>query len=249
VKCIIKYWIAFLLVMVASCLLGQDQTGTWNWDRSVELHSHFCMAQETNSDTSNETVSVTGLKKPALGILLSAAIPGTGEFYSGSWIKGAIFLGIETGLWIGYMHYRDEGLELEDRFHDYADAHWHEEDWILKGGDQDGTHTLPETKTQQYYEMIGKYDQFKQGWDDWESTGSAMTPHRDYYETLRDDSNQELIKASYCAMIVLANHVISAFDAGWTIKRHNREIKSKARVGIKKVRDEYVPMFSIYLNW
>ena len=28
------------------------------------------------------------------------------------------------------------------------------------------THHLPATKTQQYYEMIGKYDQFRYGWSD-----------------------------------------------------------------------------------
>ena len=249
-KLIVKYMVVSLLMIYTSNHFGQDQTATLSWDRSVELRSHFCLVQENHLNESNENISFSSVKKPAVGILLSAAVPGAGEFYSGSWIKGAIFLGIETGLWIGYIKFRDKGLEWEDIFHDYANEHWSEERWISNGGDPDeGTHTLPSTKTQQYYEMIGKYDQFMQGWDDWVVDGPSLTPHRDYYETIRDKSNQELIKASYCAMIVLANHVISAFDAGWTVKNHNRKIKSKARVSIEKGRDEYIPMLTMDLNW
>jgi hypothetical protein len=79
--------------------------------------------------------------------------------------------------------------------------------------------------------------------------GPSLTPHRDHYETLRDNSNQELIKASYCAMIVLANHVFSAFDASWSVRRHNRKLESKARMGLQKVRNEVVPVLSMSLSW
>jgi hypothetical protein len=38
----------------------------------------------------------------------------------------------------------------------------------LAGGSSQFTHNLPETKTQQYYEMIGKYHQFSCGWNDFD---------------------------------------------------------------------------------
>ena len=239
-----------LLLILSSAVSGQSLIGTESWDRSVELRSHFCMNQQEDSRVSGSTVSVTGTKRPLVGVLLSAAVPGAGEIYSGSWIKGAVFLGIEAGLWIYYVQFQNKGQDWEDIFHIYANEHWSKDRWISNGGDADeGTHTLPSTKTQQYYEMIGKYNQFMEGWDDWVLNGPSLTPHRDYYETLRDNSNQELIKASYCAMLVLANHVISAFDASWTVKRHNRKIESKARMGLQKVRDEYVPVLSMNLSW
>ena len=239
-----------LLLVLSSNVFGQGSTDTKGWERSVELRSHFCMNQQEDSSVSGSAVSVTGRKKPLAGVLLSVVVPGAGEIYSGSWIKGAIFVGIETGLWIYYVQFQNKGKDWENIFHVYADEHWSKEQWELKGGDSDeGTHTLPSTKTQQYYEMIGKYNQFMQGWDDWVQGGPNLTPRRNYYETLRDNSNQELIKASYCAMVVLANHVISAFDASWTIKRYNRKIESKARMGLQKVRDEYVPVLSMDLNW
>jgi len=239
-----------LLLIFSSAVFGQGSIGTDSWNRSVELRSHFCMNQQQDSKGSGSVVSIEGRKKPAVGVLLSAAVPGAGEIYSGSWIKGAVFLGIETGLWIYYVQFHDKGKDWENIFHDYADTHWSKDKWIANGGDQgEGTHTLPSTKTQQYYEMIGKYNQFMEGWDDWEQSGPSLTRHRDYYETLRDNSNKELIKASYCAMVALANHVISAFDASWTIRKHNRKIESKTRMGLQKVRDEYVPVLTMNLSW
>ena len=39
---------------------------------------------------------------------------------------------------------------------------------LLDGGSDQFTHNLPKTKTQQYYEMVGKYHQFACGWNDFE---------------------------------------------------------------------------------
>lgn len=41
-------------------------------------------------------------------------------------------------------------------------------------------HHLPDQKTQQYYEMIGKYEQFRWGWDDY-SDSSRSSLHREAY--------------------------------------------------------------------
>ena len=190
------------------------------------------------------------MKKPAVGILLSAAVPGAGELYAGKWIKGAIFMSAEIILWIGYGHFSGEGQEYEDTFHAYADAHWSEERWRAgwEEGDPD-THTLPSTKTQQYYEMIGKYDQFKEGWDDYYEGGPDLTPRRNYYEGLRHQSNVEFKRASYCAMAALANHVLSAFDAAFTIRNANRRVESGMRVGLMRAGDSATPCFVLNVSW
>jgi hypothetical protein len=82
----------------------------------------------------------------------------------------------------------------------FADQHWIEDNYrawlqdslgITSGSDQDSfwnkekqrwdwlSHHLPDKKDQQYYEMIGKYDQFKYGWDDFPDDSSQ--PHRNTY--------------------------------------------------------------------
>lgn len=195
--------------------------------------------------------SVTNEKKQALGVAMSALVPGSGEMYAGSWIKGAIFIGVETALWYGYIKYYGRGKDWEDIFHDYADTHWEKERWLSYYNPETdpSTHTLPDTKTQQYYEMIGKYDQFKQGWDDWYAGGPDLTPNRFYYEGLRHSSNEEFKRASYCAMLVLANHVISAFDTGFTIRSKNRTVKGDMNLSMVTGSVSTVPAVNAVVSW
>ena len=227
-----------------------------------------------------------GKKSPLLSGVLSAVVPGAGQFYNEDyWIAG-IFVAVEAALITTAVVYDNKGDDQTNFFQNYADDYtnpnhhwsvvdyaewlvtyhnadrskiiisedqnlppWQRVDWNELNAAEVGSHHLYPHGDQQYYEMIGKYNQFMEGWDDWIQGGPSLTPHRDYYETLRDNSNKELIKASYCAMIALANHVISAFDASWSVRRHNRKIESKARMGLKKVRGEYVPVLTMDLSW
>jgi hypothetical protein len=196
---------------------------------------------------STETISP---KKPMLAAALSVAVPGAGEFYAGSWIKGTVFFAIEVAAWVGYSHYTDKGDNLRTTFRSYADTHWSEERWeSLKDLNDPSTHMLPESKTQQYYEMIGKYNQFKKGWDDWRSDGLDLTPHRDYYESMRHDHNHQLINASRCTMAVLTNHLLSAMDAAWTVHRHNRSIRAALGTDVIMAQSEAVPVLSLRMAW
>lgn len=190
-------------------------------------------------------------KKPFWGAVFSAAIPGTGQMWGGSWLKGVLFLGLETALWVSYDSYSDKGKEWEDRFIKFADTHWDENRWRTQYNENEEpkTHDLPSEKTQQYYEMIGKYDEFKWGWDDYVSGGPELTEHREYYENLRHKSNTELKKASTCAMIVMANHVISSLDAAWTIHRKNLKLKAFLQPQYKYQAYSFIPMASIQLMW
>ena len=72
-----------------------------------------------------------------------------------------------------------------------------------------------------------------------------MTSNRNEYEEMRDKSNAEFKKASYCGMVVLANHLISALDAAWTIRGINRQVESKVRIGLKPVQHDLTPFLSV----
>jgi hypothetical protein len=118
------------------------------------------------------------------------------------------------------------------------------------------SHRLPETKTQQYYEMIGKYPgQFGNAWDDanFDSQYSGpdkITSHNDYYMSMRDDSNRYYDMAQYGLMAALVNHVISAIDAGFTARRYNRQ-HFAIEMSYKNInyKSEYVNMFGLDLSW
>lgn len=114
------------------------------------------------------------------------------------------------------------------------------------------THHLPETKTQQYYEMIGKYPkQFGNAWFDgdfnavYQDFGQGnITPMNDFYATMRDDANQFYKTAGYGSMVVLINHIVSAIDAGFTANSFNKR-QIQATYQNKRYVDEYVNMFGL----
>jgi len=118
------------------------------------------------------------------------------------------------------------------------------------------THRLPETKTQQYYEMIYKYlTQFGNGWEDadffytYYGNTNDMSPQMFAYRDMRNDMNEYYDTAATATNIILINHVLSALDAAWTASRYNREITMKIRAYNKRYFDENIQMVGINLSW
>jgi len=95
------------------------------------------------------------------------------------------------------------------------------------------SHTLPPYGEQQYYELIGKYPQFNQGWDDAQPTfnyGEALTARFLYYADERGKANRAYETASTMVTIALVNHLVSAIDAALTAGSANRGFHAEAGV-------------------
>lgn len=84
---------------------------------------------------------------------------------------------------------------------------------------------------QQYYENLGKYDQFKWGWSDY--LGNPDTPNRSTYLSQRKRANDYYGKATTFVMVSLANHVLSAFEAAISTKSYNRKGEKFAQAALK----------------
>ena len=96
-----------------------------------------------------------------------------------------------------------------------------------------------------FYEGIGKYDQFVAGWDDarsnWEiiykniKDGEneliVMTPNKQRYLELRNNSNVLYKNAKFAASVLLFNHIFSALDALWNANK-NKELSYNLDVSI-----------------
>lgn len=121
------------------------------------------------------------------------------------------------------------------------------------------THELPSSNTQQYYEMIGKYlSQFGFGWDDefddpdttqyWDGRFEDNNPT--IYNNMRYDSNKLLDNATIALEIVLVNHVISALDAGFLVRRQNkRAVETSLNVEQKMFNREPITMAGVVIRW
>jgi hypothetical protein len=179
-------------------------------------------------------------KSPLKAFAMSLAIPGAGQYYTGSKIKAGTFLAADLLLWGGYLMYHGKGSDQEKSYKNYADQHYSStafNDWwgTLPDSTQNGySHRLPATRNHEYYENIGKYDQFQPGWDDYATLGWPppplpgetrdydATPNRITYLNMRKKANDYFSNASTMAMVSIANHLVSAFDAAISAKKYNR---------------------------
>jgi len=78
-------------------------------------------------------------KSPWLAGLLSAALPGAGEFYTGSYVKAGIFFGVEVATWVISSTYNRKGDRQTAFFKAYANEHYSPiryAQWLYKYVDQ-----------------------------------------------------------------------------------------------------------------
>jgi len=127
------------------------------------------------------------VKSVKTSFLLSLCVPGAGEFYAGSPIKGAAFLAVEAAAWTGFLILNGKGNDGEDAYRVFADEHWDFDyyynwfvtfdkpdiyteqlpvDTVVHISGSDTTLEFIPDKNHDYYEMLGKYDWFVLGWED-----------------------------------------------------------------------------------
>lgn len=276
----------FCMASMTSAKDGRESATAELFTNSPQHELRWNLQNEMAQESVPET-GAAATKSVGKGVLMSAVLPGAGQFYAGSKIKGAAFLAIEAISLIAHFKYDAKGNDLEDEFEAAADAEWSEEaywDWIsqvsnITSGSIDDlrkwehdhfSHFLPEKKGQQYYENVGKYNQFIIGWRDFREqiVGSdiftyddylssvyngesllTISPTRNDYTETRKDANDNFKHATTFGTITLLNHVAAALDAGLTIKRNNTRID--AQLGFRGLRyeDELVSALWLGVTW
>jgi hypothetical protein len=104
------------------------------------------------------------------------------------------------------------------------------------------SHSLPKFREQQYYELIGKYNQFKFGWKDYPAdiNGIPVSDGGRYddmipqqlldYAVDRGKANDYYYAASFAVKALVINHVLSAFDAILSTASYNHSISATVQV-------------------
>lgn len=85
---------------------------------------------------------------------------------------------------------------------------------------------LDPIRTGEFYENIGKYDQFSGGWKDFKNHNVkpdtvVMTPIREDYLNQRLESNDALKRATNFVTVIMFNHLASAFHAQIVAKNYS----------------------------
>lgn len=192
-------------------------------------------------------------RSPRRAFLYSALVPGSGELWAGAGRRAVLFFGLEVAGLGTYITWNGKGKDLEDDFRARADQEynpWNYLGWRASRNSRFSsiTHALPcssyvaaapsstpvadaiadcpGSEKQQFYELIGKYNQFVAGWKDLvgpdgnpavatevDSAENFSSDLRLSYEEDRDESNKYLKRASNALGFLLVNHVLSAIDA------------------------------------
>ena len=234
---------------------------------------------------------------PGRAFLSSILIPGLGQLLAGDTVRGAIFSGIELASLGMYLNWNRKGKDTENEFRKDAEEQWDPLSYRGWSGstisrNSSLTHALPcssqvykslggdsasngkldfgncaPAEIQQYYELIGKYDQYVAGWDDlvrlpeenravWtevDSVENFRSQMRLDYEVKRDKSNRYLKRASSMTGILLVNHVISAIDAARVARAKaagtaasNIALRTRFAVTTQSHHKEFRPIFIAY---
>ncbi|KXK03448.1 MAG: hypothetical protein OZ913_00785 [Ignavibacteriaceae bacterium] len=268
-------------------------------DTKLELKKVFVQEFENklalNNSFENNLRSVDNSKEksPVIAGVLSAVIPGTGEIYAGNYLKGAIFLGVEAGLWTMHFIKINSGDSKTEEYQNYANNNWDVYKYAawLKNNNFSGaevidltsdketlrlqvnqveslnfSHTLPPYGAQQYYEVIGKYQNFVAGWSQADASIINNNPNSpnyyfnykiqqvaDYMQS-RQDANDLYQFADNMIMLSIINRVLSTADAIWTVSlfNSNLEVKTSARLKntylFKEGRNIVTPFANIQIS-
>lgn len=107
------------------------------------------------------------------------------------------------------------------------------------------SHRLPVHGEQQYFELVGKYDQYAYGWDDKSGSGDGWSDYRqrsqrfDFYAGMRGRANDFYSSSQTAVMLVILNHVLSAVDAAWAASRFNSRLEFHSRVFLQPLGNGY----------
>ncbi|MFH2055889.1 MAG: DUF5683 domain-containing protein [bacterium] len=165
-------------------------------------------------------------KSPWRALGSSLLIPGWGQHYIGSDLKSKVFFGAEVGFLGALAVFRHEGA-------------WREDDYRLLAQLEAGADLTD--KDERFYDVVGFYESR----EDYNKLGGVYNRGQEYYpdnsfyfwkwnseaaqlryRDLKNQSKTYYRNSDFVLGLLIANHVVSAVDAFFGAKRHNRRINS-----------------------
>ncbi len=172
-------------------------------------------------DDAPQTTAALAEKSRGKALMLSFLLPGLGEQYAGAGSKARLFFGTEISLWLGYAGFITWSEWRHDEMESYAARHAgvnpadKSDTYYANIGNFDTIHQYNEAKLRQrnlndYYRDVDKWH-----WQ-WDSAAN-----RARFDQLRISSDKARNRSTFVLGAILANHLISAIDAVWSVNRYN----------------------------
>lgn len=186
-----RYKINFFLIIIISVFTAQftlsqveendkiELTGNLHADSKIILSGYSQLNSNPLAD------DLPGKKSPVLAGVLSAILPGAGQFYNEDyWVAGVFFI-VEAALVTTAVVYDNKGDEQTTSFEEYADQNWSVVDYAQ---------WLADYKEADYSKIVVSDDESLPPWErvDWNELNAAETgshklpPHggQQYYELI-----------------------------------------------------------------
>jgi hypothetical protein len=185
--------------------------------------------------------SSASLKSAKKAFIFSAAVPGTGEFYSGA-KRGVLFTAAEVAFWTAYILIHGRAEDSKEDYVSFVDEHMlFEEDspatstenWTLEDYEHatqsDNWHYVYTESNGEPVERVGKYywadlpeEVMDQSGD--KPIDESQSPFRVEAFAKRGSMNDEFKQAKVFLGLVVLNHVISAIDARIAATMYNNRL-------------------------
>ena len=168
--------------------------------------------------------SAVSPKSPGKAFFLSLLVPGLGELYAGSSLKGKLFLAAEAAVWSGFAAFEQYSAWKKRDYELYSVTH---ADISLEGKDDDFF------KNVAAYNDVWSYNEDKlhaREWDEvyWDETSYHWSwdhpASREEFNEIRDSSRRAHRRALNMVGAAVLNRILSAVDAVRTAKAFNSKV-------------------------
>ncbi len=239
-------WLMRQAELGAAQMLGEVPRDTRHWQADIGGVRRAEATREQRLDA------------PLLPMVMSAILPGAGEIYLGR-KRGFLMAALDVASWWRMAHNAKEGRDKRDEYYVFADAHWSEERlkaaydpnylsygnpaysyWEGRGTEYfsvTGYENLPlwvsvVDDRREYYENLGKWDQFVFGWEDFRDPRDflGLSPQerdianlkdprtsalREQYRQLRQDSNDAFARRDRYLYLSIGLRVFSVLQVAY----------------------------------
>jgi hypothetical protein len=179
-----------------------------------------------SEDSLYRTIDVQGWKSEGFAMVMSGAVPGTGQLYVGEG-SGWFFLAAEAVLWVGRVITRQDGSKLSNQAAAFVGdptdsaATWSFARYAAATG---GTATRLEQlwagDRDSYYQTLANDPSYRAGF-----SGSDPDVTYESYRGIREDSQDRFSQSRRLEMATWVNHTVAAFDALRAAHFHNLPLR------------------------
>jgi hypothetical protein len=175
-----------------------------------------------SDDSLYRTVEIHGWKSEGGAMLMSAALPGTGQLYVGE-SSGWFFMAGEVLLWVGRVITRHDGVKLSEQAASFvgdptdSSATWSFARYAAAtGGSATQLEKLWSGDRDSYYQALASDPSYRSGF-------SGTDPDLTYesYRGIRENSQDRFSQSRRLEMASWVNHTLAAFDALRAAHFHN----------------------------